>query len=125
MSDSTKTVIAVLEDLFFTVKIDDAAKRAGARTVFVKTADAAIQKITAEKPMLIVVDLNCSSIDPIELVTTIKSGEHRDVPVLGFVSHVQVDLRQRAQEAGYDIVIARSAFSGSLPDILRRHAALS
>ena len=120
MSESIKTVVVVIEDLFFTVKIADAAKRAGARALFVKTEDAAIGSLD-EKPSLIIVDLNCATIDPIALITKIKASDHDDIPVIGFVSHVQVDLRQRAQEAGYSTVVARSAFSGNLPDILRSH----
>src|SRR5688572_6658035 len=120
MAESIKTVVTVIEDLFFTVKIADAAKRAGARALFVKTEDAAVASLS-DNPSLIIVDLNCATIDPIALISRIKTSDRPDVPVIGFVSHVQVDLRQRAQEAGYNSVIARSAFSGNLPDILRRH----
>jgi CheY-like chemotaxis protein len=122
MVTASKTVLAVLEDLFFTVKIADAAKRAGAVTIFVKTAGAALERLR-DFPAVVVVDLNCGSIDPIDFVKQIKAGEYRGIPVIGFVSHVQTELRQKAQDAGYDMVVARSAFSGNLPDILRRHIA--
>jgi len=36
---------------------------------------------------------------------------------------VQGELKQKAQEAGCDTVLPRSAFSQSLPQILRRYAA--
>ena len=39
MPDSQKTVIAVLDDLFFQVKIADAVKRASLRLVVVKTEE--------------------------------------------------------------------------------------
>src|SRR5260370_443109 len=42
---------------------------------------------------------------------------------VGFVSHVQGDLKMKAQEAGCDVVMPRSAFSQNLPSILRRHGA--
>jgi hypothetical protein len=35
---------------------------------------------------------------------------------------VQGELKQQAQEAGCDMVLARSAFSQNLPVILKRHA---
>ena len=41
----------------------------------------------------------------------------------GFVSHVQGELKQKAQEAGCDVVMPRSAFSQTLPQLLRRHGA--
>jgi CheY-like chemotaxis protein len=119
MPPSTKIIVGVLNDLFFRVKIQDAANRAGAGSVFVTTAEDALASLQGPKALM-VVDLNCSSIDPIDLVKRVKDGE-RDIPVIGFVSHVQVDLRKRAEEAGYDAVVARSAFSSNLVDILRHH----
>jgi hypothetical protein len=42
---------------------------------------------------------------------------------VGFVSHVQGDLKVKAVEAGCDVVMPRSAFSQNLVSILRRHGA--
>jgi hypothetical protein len=67
------------------------------------------------------VDLNCASCDPISLINNLKHGKTR-IPVIGFVSHVEVELKKKAQEAGADMVMARSAFSTNLPQILKRHA---
>ena len=113
----SNTVIAVLDDLFFNVKIADAAKRAGFQVVFVKTPAAAKARLK-EAPALMIVDLNCSALDPIQLVSEIKNGEFRQIPVIGYVSHVQVELRQKAQDAGCDVVLARSAVDSKLPQLL-------
>ena len=64
-----------------------------------------------------VVDLNCKAIDPLRLMAALK-GKCR---VIGYLSHVQTELRQQALEAGYDAVYPRSAFSSKLPDILKSH----
>jgi len=40
------------------------------------------------------------------------------VPVVGFFSHVQTELQRRAEEAGFDHVLTRSAFTKRLPEIL-------
>jgi hypothetical protein len=42
--------------------------------------------------------------------------------VIGFLSHVQGELKQKAHETGCDMVLARSAFSQNLPQILKRHS---
>ena len=44
-------------------------------------------------------------------------------PIIGFLSHVQGDLKQKAHEVGCDMVLPRSAFSQNLPQLLRRHGA--
>jgi PleD family two-component response regulator len=116
-----KRVLAVLEDLFFMVKINEAAKRAGLSVEFVKTEDDVLHNAKAE-PALIIVDLNFHGIDPLKLVRTLKaSAEMKHINVIGYVSHVQGELKQQAQESGCDMVLARSAFSQSLAKIMQRH----
>jgi hypothetical protein len=42
-----------------------------------------------------------------------------DIPTVGFVSHVDADLIETARQAGIE-VLARSAFTERLPEILAR-----
>jgi PleD family two-component response regulator len=68
---------------------------------------------------LLVVDLNSARFEPLTLLKSVSSDEAtRDVPTVGFLSHVQKDLAVAAREAGCDRVIARSAFTKDLPRIL-------
>jgi PleD family two-component response regulator len=118
-----KKILAVVEDLLFTVKISDAAKRAGLEVEFVKSERDVIEKATSEKPLLIILDLNFSAVEPLKLISKMKSnGEMKQISVIGYLSHVQGELKQQAQDAGANIVMARSAFSQNLPQILRRHS---
>ena len=121
MVAAQKTIIAVLDDLFFQVKIAEAAKRADLQLVVVKTEEALMQKLESS-PVLLIIDLNCRSVDPLQLFTSIKASPHRELSIIGYVSHVQSELIKRAQEAGCDNVMARSAFSANLPQILLRYA---
>lgn len=116
------TVLAVVEDLFFTVKINEGAKRAGLPVTFVKSETDALERAAAQ-PAVIIVDLNCPSIDVLGLIRKLKADEGtRKISLIAYVSHVQGELKQEAQEAGCDMVLARSAFSQNLPQILKRHA---
>ena len=118
-----KKILAVVEDLLFTVKISDAAKRAGLEVEFVKSEQDVIEKATNEKPLLIILDLNFSAVQPLKLISKVKSnGEMKQISVIGYLSHVQGELKQQAQEAGANIVMARSAFSQNLQQILKRHS---
>jgi CheY-like chemotaxis protein len=122
---SKKKIIAVLSDLMFTVKIQEAAKRAGIETVFVKTSEAAINLAT-ESPAAMILDLNASDIRPLELIEQLKSRpETSKITLLGFISHVQTDLKAAAQQKGCDMVVARSAFSQQLPNFLQKITAES
>jgi len=118
----SKRVLAVLEDLFFTVKINEAAKRAGLSVTFVKSERDALDH-AAQQPALIILDLNFAGIEPVELIRKFKADPtFQKISLLGYVSHVQGELKQQAQEAGCDMVLARSAFSQNLQQIMKRHS---
>jgi CheY-like chemotaxis protein len=118
-----RKILAVVDDLLFTVKINDAAKRAGLNVEFVKSEHDVIEKVTQEKPLLIILDLNNTSVEPLRLISKLKGdGDLKQISLIGYLSHVQGELKQKAQEAGANIVMARSAFSQNLQQILKRHA---
>lgn len=119
-TEAPRKVVAVLDDLFFTVKINEAAKRAGQPVVFVKSEKDALDQAAAS-PALVILDLNCTALDPLQLIRNLKAGENlKKTRVIGYVSHVQGDLKQAAQQAGCDMVLARSAFSQNLPQLLKK-----
>lgn len=118
-----KKILAVVEDLLFTVKISDAAKRTGLEVEFVKSERDVIEKAVHEKPLLIILDLNFGAVQPLRLISKLKSNsETKPISVIGYLSHVQGELKQQAQDAGANIVMARSAFSQNLQQILKRHS---
>jgi PleD family two-component response regulator len=118
----SKKVLAVLEDLFFTVKINEAAKRAGLGITFVKSEHDVLEQAKLH-PALIIVDMNFQSVDPLNLIRKLKADENtKRINLVGYLSHIQGELKQQAQEAGCDMVLARSAFSQNLPQLLKRHS---
>jgi DNA-binding NarL/FixJ family response regulator len=122
MTDQSKTVLGILTDLFFRVKIEDAVKRSGLVAAFATTEEAALEHVRKERPLVVVVDLNCAAVDPIRLVAELKGSHGAALPVIGFISHVEAERRMEAQNAGYDTVLPRSAFSSNLPQLLRGYS---
>jgi PleD family two-component response regulator len=121
----SKQVLAVLEDLFFTVKINEAAKQAGLAIAFLKSEHDVLEQ-AKNQPALIIVDLNFQAVDPLNLIRKLKADENTSrINLVGYLSHVQGELKQQAQEAGCNMVLARSAFSQNLPQILKRHSGSS
>lgn len=122
LDNQKKKVVAVLSDLMFTVKIQEAAKRAGLEPVFVKSQEQAIAE-AKKKPAVMILDLNNAAAEPLNIIAALKDDQETNrINLVGFVSHVQADLKRSAQEKGCDVVIARSAFSQNLPILLRRYA---
>ena len=117
-----KKILAVLNDLFFSVKISEAAKRAGMAVEFVKDRNEVVEK-SKVKPALIIFDLNFEAVQPLELIGELKGNPAlKGTSLIGYLSHVQGELKQQALEAGFDMVLARSALSQNLPLILKRHS---
>jgi len=115
-------ILAVVDDLFFAAKISETAKRAGVGVEFATTEEAVLG-FAAGKPSLIIVDLNLNGVKPLPLIAKLKSHpDLKQTSLLAFVSHVQGELKLKAQKAGCDMVLARSSFSQNLPQILKRHA---
>jgi PleD family two-component response regulator len=122
MSEPAPThILAIVDDLMFTSKIKTAAAQLGIAVGFARSADAAIDQMRQRVPSLVILDLNSARTDPLGTVARMKADPAlASVPTLGFVSHVQADLIARAREAGIGDVLARSAFTAQLADILRR-----
>jgi CheY-like chemotaxis protein len=109
-------ILAVVSDLMFTVKIQEAAKRAGAQVTFVASHLRAIEKLK-EKPALVILDLNFDLAEPIELIPQIKA---LGIRTIGYLSHVQTQLKRKAEDSGIDSVVARSVFSQKLPEFIAK-----
>lgn len=115
-------ILAIVDDLFFATKIGETARRAGVAVDFVKT-EQEVLLMAEQHPSLIIVDLNLNAVKPLPLIAKLKSNpDLKQTSILAFVSHVQGELKQKAQKAGCDMVLARSSFSQNLPQILKRHA---
>jgi CheY-like chemotaxis protein len=118
----SKRVLAVVSDLFFSVKLSEAAKRNGLAIEFVKDGVEVLEKAKS-RPTVIVFDLNFEAVEPLQLISQLKANpETRGVSLIGYLSHIQGELKQQAQEAGCDMVMARSALSQNLMQIFKRHS---
>jgi PleD family two-component response regulator len=122
MQKQPKKILAVMSDLFFSVKITEAARRAGMAVEFVKEPGEVVEK-AKDRPALIIFDLNFEHAQPLQLIHKLRANaELKGTSLIGYLSHVQGELKQAALEAGFDMVMARSAFSTNLPQILKRHS---
>lgn len=105
------SIVAIIDDLFFLVQVQDMAKRAGVPLRSANTVEGAL----SQPATLAIVDLNArqSPVQPI-----IAALQTAGIPTVAFVAHVQADLKQQALDAGVDRVIARSAFARVMPELI-------
>jgi CheY-like chemotaxis protein len=113
-------ILAVLDDLMFTSKIKTTANQLGVPVTFARSADAALDEMRKAAPSLVVLDLNNPRTNPLGIVASMKADPAlASIRTVGYASHVQTDVINAAREAGVDAVLARSAFTQQLAEILR------
>ena len=116
------TIVALVDDLFFLAKIQETAKVVGATVVKVDTTRGSAA-IAEAQPEAIILDLGSRSLPAVDWIRTLKADPAtRAIPIIGFVSHVQEQLIADARAAGCDSVMARSAFTQQLPQLLKNLA---
>jgi CheY-like chemotaxis protein len=108
-------VVALMDDLFFQMKLAETAKQLGVE-VKVATNGEALMKLMESAPKLVIVDLNARS-QPLLAIEKLRQVR-KDIRVVGFLSHVQTELAAQAQAAGCDEVLPRSSFTQNLAAIL-------
>jgi len=108
-------VVALVDDLIFQAKLLETARLTGIELRVVASASA-LSDEAAKRPALIVVDLNARS-EPIRAIGMLCAAGNT-APVIGFCSHVQTGLAQRALAAGCREVMPRSEFTRNLAEIL-------
>ena len=108
-------VVALMDDLFFQMKLAETAKQLGVE-VKVATNGDALMSLMESAPKLVIVDLNARS-QPLQAIEKVRQN-NKDVRVVAFLSHVQTQLAAQAQAAGCTEVLPRSNFAQNLAAIL-------
>lgn len=123
--DAPTRIFCFIEDLFLQAKIQENSRKLGIKVEFIKGDKDVIARLTdvpeAERPTLLVFDLNNLNAKPLALIPRLKTKLKKATSIVGFLHHLQGDLKLKALEAGCDTVMPRSAFSQSLPNLLRRY----
>ena len=116
------TVVAVIDDLFFQAKVGTALQQLGLAAQVVPNGGPVRDRLqSGNPPTLVIVDLTLRSADATSLIRDLRAVPHGDsVPILAFGSHVAVEVRKRALQAGASQVVAKSEFSRNLPRLVRQ-----
>src|SRR5262249_15190488 len=108
-------VVAYMDDLFFQMKLAETAKHLHIEVKVAANPEALLQ-LMDPLPKLVIVDLNARN-TPLKAVQQLRE-QQPELPLIGFLSHVQTDLAAQAKAAGFQQVLPRSQFTMQLPQIL-------
>jgi CheY-like chemotaxis protein len=103
-------VLVLTADLLFGSRVQGQLQAAGEQVELVADARRTGELLEEESSVaLLVVDLTDAKLGGIELVDSLPL--ERRPPTLGVYAHVEADVRERAERAGFDLVVPRSRFA--------------
>lgn len=108
-------IVAAVPDLLFRSKVLETAKALSLEVDVARDADELLQKVRVEKPRLVLLDLQAEALRPIDTLRSLAG-----IPVVGFLNHERVELREEALAAGCGEVLTKGQFAAGLSGILRR-----
>jgi hypothetical protein len=119
-------VVALVPDLLFGSQVQGALTAAGHEVELVADETrlrARLGDIAAPSVATLVVDLTNEALDGPALVEALSlEGLLAQTRTLGFYAHVDVSVRERAERAGFDLVIPRSRMAREGAELVRRLA---
>ena len=116
----TTTILALEKDLFFAVKMRDTLQHHGMRVITARKLAAFEQQLAAvgnERPSLVIVNTATQGVD---WAAAIRQARASGYPVLAFGSHMDLDAREKALEAGAQRVVANSKFTSDMVGLVQR-----
>ncbi|MGA7993029.1 MAG: hypothetical protein WCC53_16500 [Thermoanaerobaculia bacterium] len=117
-----RTVLVLVDDLFWRTKIDHALKSSQTPGVFLDSPADLEKKADPTRTGLVLVDLALRH-DPLPAITALKKAPRtKGIWVVGYCEHKQTELIEKGKKAGCDQVLPRSTFSQNLGDIILKYA---
>ena len=116
---SDHTVLVVVDDLFFSVKIGETIRQLGGLPHFAAEASEIPDETENGPPAAIIVDLDLLRTDAMDLISHLKTDEAtRDVPMMAYGRHTRPESFDRARKAGCERAVPRSEFVKRLPEFV-------
>jgi CheY-like chemotaxis protein len=113
----TPRLLAVMDDLMFLSRIQEAARGAGV-TVRSARRPAEVSE-AAPGAAAVVLDLDAARLPLAEVLSALQADPRTaELPVIGFFSHVHAARGREALAAGCQRVLPRSAFVQQLPELI-------
>ena len=116
----TVHILALERDLFFSVKMRDTLRHHNIEVKTVRNLPAFEERLTAkDEGLLALVIVNTATIG-VDWESAIRKARTAGLKVLAFGSHMDLEARSKALEAGAQRVVANSKFTSDMPGLVKR-----
>jgi PleD family two-component response regulator len=114
-----KTILVGVTDIFFYTKVRDAMISKGYKIERARTQQDIADKASATSPSAVILNLNDETLDAFQALETLKADTQlKNLPILAFANHEEVDTFNRARALGVTKIVSRNEFSARLKDLL-------
>ena len=113
-----KTILVGVTDIIFYSKVRDVLMSKGYKIERARAQQDIADKASAI-PSAFIVNMNDDMLDAFEALETLKADTRlKNIPILAFANHEEVDTFNRARALGVNKIVSRNEFSSRLKDLV-------
>ena len=112
--------LAFVEDLYFHSQLEWIARSKNVDIHFAMQGEQLSQLVKTMVPFMMVVDLSGLSSDWIFRYISEIMDRDPKFPIVAFISHVQEDVRQRAEKYGCRFIFTKAQLMKKLPEVIEQ-----
>ena len=119
MHNAEKTVLVAVTDVFFYTKVRDALLPKGYKLERARSQEDIGGKASAIHPAAVILNMNDETLNAFQALETLKSDPHsKNIPILAFANHEEVETWNRARSMGVTKIVSRNEFSSRTRDLV-------
>jgi len=114
-----KIVLVAVTDIFFYTKVRDALLTKGYKLERARSQDDIAGKAAAVNPSAVILNMNDQTLNAFQALETLKTDPRfKNIPILAFANHEEVETWNRARAMGVTKIVSRNEFSSRTKDLL-------
>jgi PleD family two-component response regulator len=114
-----RTILVGVTDIFFYTKVRDAMMSKGYKIERARTQQDIADKASATPPSAVILNMNDETLNAFQALETLKADTRlKNLPILAFANHEEVDTFHRARTLGVTKIVSRNEFSARLKDLV-------
>jgi len=114
-----KTILVAVTDIFFYTKVRDALMAKGYKIERARTQPDIVEKASAALPSAFILNMNDERLDAFQALESLKANVGlKNIPILAFANHEEVDTFNRARALGVSKIVSRNEFSARTRELV-------
>ena len=119
MNNQDKIVLVAVTDIFFYTKVRDALLPRGYKLERARSQADVAEKALVSKPAAVILNMNDETVNAFQALEMLKADpQFKNIPVLAFANHEEIDTWNRAKALGVTKIVSRNEFSSRTKELV-------